>query len=106
MFQLSQVKDNGKRVLAAGLTGGLVLDQANSVCSARQLWRLSGNQIVNTLTGSPLVVGGVSAWEIEKHPSKQGVVYIKNAGAGPKSNKAYFKWLKLGRKYEWRITEV
>jgi len=107
-FQLSQTKDKGKRVLAVGRQGGLVLDPANSVCSARQIWRLVGDQIVNEWTGKPLTVGGVSAWEILPHKSKQGVVYIKDAGAGPKSKKCYLRFGRLGglKSADWDLTYI
>ena len=99
------MKDNGKRVLAAVRQGGLVLDPANSVCSARQIWRLVGDQIVNALTGKPLTVGGVSSWEILPHKAKKDVVYIRDADK-PKSKKSYLRMGKLGRQYEWHLTNI
>ena len=95
-------------MLATGRQGGLVLDPANSVCSARQIWRLVGDQIVNELTGKPLTVGGVSAWEILPHKSKKGAVYIKDAAAGPKSKKSYLRFGRLGgaKAAEWDLTNI
>merc|ERR1712154_619477 len=104
LFLLSQWKDKSNKVLAAGLTGGLELNPANSVCSARQIWRLAGDQILNQMTGQPLRVGGVSSWTVQEHPKTPELVYIK--AAGTKSKKDYLKVGKLGRKYGWRLTRI
>ena len=67
-----------------------------------------GDQIVNAMTGQPLLVGGVSSWELLPDSAKDQV-YIK--AAGTKSNKDYLRVKKgsqflLSKKYGWVLTKI
>ena len=99
MVQLSP--DDGSRVLAAGIDG-VQLDSTRSVCTAGQLWKFVGNEIVNEKTGEPLEVDGASTWTWEE--DNDGKILIQAIrGGNPRKNYLRRKraGVVLGNKYSW-----
>ena len=107
LFQLAAGRRKVESVLAQEFDSDVKLAKiAETRCSNKQLWRTNGG-IVSNADGEPMIMEGVSSFELIMDPEDENLASIRATGTDqylrPVSGKLD---LTLGKKYDWKIVRI